>query len=195
MCPCYVWSDSSPALGTYSGLFAISSCATFEGDLTLLGVSPVTGMTASSVVPPHVAFFAQGWTHSGVWEGPPQVLICDLWLRVQPAESFRAGLGGRVPLEEDLKTEFHHNYLFSHGLVLARNHAALVLHSDRTQCGYPSCSPCLRSHGCLLLSSQDGSPAGASPAAPPCAKPRVPGSLRLGPASGHQPLPTDVRGQ
>lgn len=31
--PMYVWSDSSPALGTYSGLFAISSCATFEGDL------------------------------------------------------------------------------------------------------------------------------------------------------------------
>lgn len=27
--------------------------------------------------------------------------------------------------------------LFSHGLVLARNHAALVLHSDRTRCGDP----------------------------------------------------------
>lgn len=29
---------------------------------------------------PHVAFFAQGWTHSGV--GAPQVLIYDLWLRI-----------------------------------------------------------------------------------------------------------------
>ncbi|XP_073867652.1 sideroflexin-5 isoform X15 [Macaca fascicularis] len=40
---------------------------------------------------------------------------------------------------------------------------------------------------------EDVSPAGAPPAAPPCAKPRVPGSLRPGPAAGHQPLPTDVR--
>lgn len=50
--PVCMWSDSSLALGTYSGLFAISSCATFEGDLTLLCVSPGTGATASSVVSP-----------------------------------------------------------------------------------------------------------------------------------------------
>ncbi|XP_073867650.1 sideroflexin-5 isoform X14 [Macaca fascicularis] len=56
----------------------------------------------------------------------------------------------------------------------------------------------LDSDGNLVGSSKiaarhDVSPAGAPPAAPPCAKPRVPGSLRPGPAAGHQPLPTDVR--
>nr|XP_023408540.1 sideroflexin-5 isoform X5 [Loxodonta africana] len=40
---------------------------------------------------------------------------------------------------------------------------------------------------------EDSSPAGAPPAASPCAKPRVPGNLRPGPATGHQPLPADVR--
>lgn len=38
------------------------------------------------------AFFPQ-WTHSGV--GPPQVLVYELWLRVQPAMFFKAGPGER----------------------------------------------------------------------------------------------------
>ncbi|XP_036883132.1 sideroflexin-5 isoform X4 [Manis javanica] len=44
-----------------------------------------------------------------------------------------------------------------------------------------------------IAARHDSSPAGAPPAAPPCAKPRVPGGLWPGPATGHQPLPTDVR--
>ena len=39
--------------------------------------------------PPHGAFFPW-WTHR---VGPPQVLVSELWLRVQPAMFFRAGPG------------------------------------------------------------------------------------------------------
>lgn len=45
------------------------------------------------------------------------------------------------------------------------------------------------------FSPQDGSLAGTPAAASTRAEPRVPGSLRPGPATGHQPFPTDVRGQ
>ena len=40
--------------------------------------------------PPFGVFFPQ-WTYRGV--GPPQVLVYELWLRVQPAMFFRAGPG------------------------------------------------------------------------------------------------------
>lgn len=74
--PMYVWSDSSPALGTYSGLFAISSCATFEGDLTLPCVSPGAGTTASSVVSPTCGLLCTGLdTRWGVGRAPTSAHI------------------------------------------------------------------------------------------------------------------------
>lgn len=144
---------------------------------------------------PPCGLLCTGWDMPWVWEGPPQVLICDLWLRVQPATTFRAGLGGQGAIWGRPRDRIPPR-LLSYELALAQNRATVV---------WGLCvGPRVVTSGLLGLSSgltaapplpQDGSPAGAPPAAPPRAKSRVPGSLRSGPASGHQPLPTDVRGQ
>lgn len=130
MCPCVC--GLTPPLHLAPTLVCLLFHHVLPSKVILLScVSPqAQGRQPPLSCSPHVAFFAQGWMYSGVWEGPPQVLINDLWLRVQPAMSFRAVLGGRGPLGEDPKTEFHLTHL-------ARNHAALVLHSDGTHCGDP----------------------------------------------------------
>lgn len=135
-----------------------------------------------------MAFFAQDWTQGGV--GAPQVFIYDLWLKVQPAMSFRAGPGKRGahrgrPQRRNSTIGSCKQASTGPGTLSGTQGAAtsqLTLTSVLRSSLFPS-------------PQQDSSPAGAPPAAPPCAKPCVPGGLWPGPATGHQPLPTDVRGQ
>lgn len=146
MCPCMC--GLTPPLHLAPTLVCLLFLHVLPSKVILLSrVSPqVQGRQPPLSCPPHVAFFAQGWTHGGVWEGPPRVLIYDVWLRVQPAVSFREGFGGRVPLGKDPKTEFHRNYLATGwcwpGTMLPWS-CILTGPGVVTQ----GCSPCLRSHG------------------------------------------------
>lgn len=106
--PMWVWSDSPLCLAPTlvcllfhhvlpSKVIYPPGCLPRHGDDSLLCRVPACGPLCTGLGP--------GW---GVGR-PPQVLIYDIWLRVQPATSFMAGLGG------DPKAECHHSCLATAG--------------------------------------------------------------------------------
>lgn len=117
----HVGGVSSLELGTDSGLFAISS--SLPSKVNLLSWHPQEqGLTASSNIPATCGLLCTGLdTQWGMGEAPTSARY-DLWLRVEPAATFRAGPGGqgatwRRPKDRILLR------LFSCGPALAQNHA------------------------------------------------------------------------
>ena len=86
--------------------------------------SPGAGADSLSIVPPTCGLLGTGLDTQWGMGGDPTSAHYDLWLRVQPAVSFRSGPGGQGATWRRPKDRIPPQ-LFSCGLALAQNHAVL----------------------------------------------------------------------